>query len=85
MNKVISVVQKRGCARDSLNLILVKANVNSVSKIFTEYFELKVYSKLAVDIKKNLLYDRVYLDNCLKYYDAYIATFEKTPLISSMN
>lgn len=43
MNRDIAISQKRGCDKNSLNLIIVKADVNSISKIFIEYFELKVH------------------------------------------
>ncbi len=44
MNKDIPISEKRGCHKDSLNLILVKDSVDSISRIFTDFFELQVYS-----------------------------------------
>lgn len=41
--KQVPIADKRGCDREPLSLILVRSDVNSVSKVFTEYFELEVY------------------------------------------
>lgn len=48
MNRGSAIANKRGCDRDSFNLILVKADVDSISKIFIEYFELKVYDRCSL-------------------------------------
>lgn len=49
MSKDIAISQKRGSEKDSLNLIIVKADVNSISKVFSEYLELKVYSNSSLE------------------------------------
>ena len=55
MNKNIPIGQKRGLEVDSIESILVKADIDSISHLFTEYFGLKVYS--GCNLKK---YSRLY-------------------------
>ena len=44
MKQDISIMHKRGFNINSIDCILVKADINTINSIFTEYFELKVFS-----------------------------------------
>lgn len=67
MNQNLQMAKLRGCDREPLSLILVKADVSSISKVFTEYFELDVYKnshlKRYLQLEEDAYYARIKLQS----------------------